>query len=236
MDIEERIRALLRLANDAGATEAEASLAMERAHDLLLKHNLDMATVENSGTDSDDVSKVVDEEFSYRYSDKWRPSLANVVAKHNYCRVVNVGHNTLRFIGRPHNVTAAMDMSRWLMGQVADLTHERWGIESGIFHQTGEAKMKDWKDGFAFGIITRLGERLREQKAHEEGQYDNVRALSVDLASQNNNFMRLAYPNLTTGTVRFNGQAYNVGIRAADGISISPSGRQVDGGRKQLSS
>ena len=43
--VEEKIRALLRLANDAGASEHEASLAMERAHELLLKHNLDMMEV-----------------------------------------------------------------------------------------------------------------------------------------------------------------------------------------------
>ncbi len=235
MDIEERIRALLALGNDAGATEAEASLAMERAHALLLKHNLDMAEVEASGSPTD-ATTVVDEEFSYRYSDKWRPSLANVVAKHNYCRVINTGHNTLRFIGRPHNVRVAMDMSRWLMGQVADLTFERWAIEAGVFQQTGDASQQDWKDGFAFGVVNRLAERLKEQKAHEEGQYENVRALSMDLASENQSFMDSVYGRLTHTRVSFNGQAYNVGTRAADGISISPSGRQVDGGRKQLSS
>ncbi|KKK73281.1 hypothetical protein LCGC14_2895390 [marine sediment metagenome] len=233
MDIEERIRALLRLGNDAGATEAEASLAMERAHDLLVKHNLDMATVE--ADIGDEVMSVVDEEFDYRYSGRWRPSLANVVAKHNYCRVVNIGSNKLQVIGRPHNVAATKEMSRWLMGQVADLTQERWGIE-GSLGKVNDTREQDWKDGFAYGIIVRLSERLKKQRAQEEGQHDNVRALIINLASENDDFTRRAYPNLVGRSVSFDSAAYGIGVRAADGISISSEGRQVGGPTPQLPS
>ncbi|KKN33846.1 hypothetical protein LCGC14_0799800 [marine sediment metagenome] len=232
--VEEKIRALLRLANDAGASEHEASLAMERAHELLLKHNLDMMEVE-AGED-DEVQQVVEEEFDYRYADRWRPSLVNVVAKHNYCRVINRSkRGSLQVIGRTHNVVATKEMSRWLMGQVADLTRERWGIEANVLEQTGDTREQDWKDGFAYGIITRLKERLAEQKAMEEGRDSNVRALVVDLSSETNSFINRAYPGgLTSRTVRFDGAAYNVGVRAADGVSISPEGRQVGGERKLI--
>ncbi|KKL20571.1 hypothetical protein LCGC14_2454140 [marine sediment metagenome] len=233
VNVEEKIRALLRLANDAGASEHEASLAMERAHALLLKHNLDMMEVE-AGTDGE-VQQVVDEEFDYRYADRWRPSLVNVVAQHNYCRVVNMSkRGSLQVIGRPHNVAATKEMSRWLMGQVADLTRERWGIEANVLDQTGDTREQDWKDGFAYGIITRLGERLAEQKATEEGRDSNARALVVDLASETDGFMKGAYPRLTRRSVSFDGAAYNVGVRAADGVSISPGSRQVGGERKRL--
>jgi hypothetical protein len=231
--IEEKIRALLRLANDAGASEHEASLAMERAHALLLKHNLDMVEVE-AGADGE-TQTVVNEEFDYKYANRWRPSLTNIVAQHNYCRVIATGR-TMRVIGRPHNVAATKAMSLWLMGQVADLTHERWGIEALVLDQVDEGTWEqDWKDGFAFGIITRLKERLAEQKAFEEGRDSNVRALVVDLGAENNNFVKQAYPGgLVNRTVRFNGAAYNVGVTAADGVSISPEGRQVGGERKRL--
>ena len=227
MAIEEKIRALLALANDAGATEAEASLAVERAHALLLKHNLDTATVE--ADTGEEVLYVVDETFDYRYSDKWRPSLTNVVAKHNYCRVINTERHQLQIIGRPHNVAATQQMARWLMGQVADMTRERWGIESSVLEQTGDTKERDWKDGFAFGIVTRLHERLKEQRAQEEGQYSNARALTVNLGSENDRFISEAYGRLVSRKVSFDGKAYGSGVRAADGISISPEGRQVSG-------
>ena len=234
--VEEKIRALLRLANDAGASEHEASLAMERAHALLLKHNLDIATIE-LGEDSE-VEQVVDEAFGKNYSQKWRRVLAGAIAKHNYCHTFRYtspdGVVVFRIVGRPHNVAATREMAIWLMGQVADLTRERWGIEANVLEQTGDTKEQDWKDGFAFGIITRLKERLAEQKAGEEGRDSNVRALVVDLASETNGFMEGAYPNLVSRTVRFDGAAYNVGVRAADDVSISPEGRQVGGERKQI--
>ena len=44
-DIVERIRKLLRLAEDAGATEAQAASALERANALLIRHNLTMDAV-----------------------------------------------------------------------------------------------------------------------------------------------------------------------------------------------
>ncbi|KKN01343.1 hypothetical protein LCGC14_1128690 [marine sediment metagenome] len=234
MAIEERIRALLRLANDAGATEAEASLAMERAHALLLKHNLDMATVE--ADTGDEVMSVVDEEFDYRYSDRWRASLTNLVAKHNYCKVLVTAKTAVQVMGRPHNVSATKEMARWLMGQVADITRERWGIEANVLVQTGDTREQDWKDGFAFGLINRLGERLAEQRAQEEGQHDNVRALTISLASENDDFMRRTYPNTSKVQIRFNSRAYSVGVRAGDQVSISSEGRQVGGPTPQLPS
>lgn len=44
-----RIKACLNLADGRNATEAEAALALERAHDLLAKHNLTMSDVRESG-------------------------------------------------------------------------------------------------------------------------------------------------------------------------------------------
>lgn len=41
--------------------------------------------------------------------------------------------------------------------------------------------------------------------------------------------LAIYFPNL-----RFNSEAYGVGLSAGDSVSISPSGRQVGGGRKRL--
>lgn len=227
--IEERIRLLLALAHDAGATEAEASLAMERAHALLLKHNLDMIEVEANGKDAK-VQTIVDEEFTIDYAGNWRLALTNVLAKHNYCRCIGTGGTGCRIIGRSHNVAVTKDMSLWIQGQVADLSYERWAIESsGVGDGVGEIQERDWKDGFAFGIITRLKERLAEQKAHEEGLDSNVRALVVDFAKENEAFINEAYGELINTRTTFNSQAYGVGVTAADRVSLSPSSRQVRG-------
>ena len=44
-EIIERIRKLLRLSEDAGATEAEAAAALERANALLIRHNLTLEAI-----------------------------------------------------------------------------------------------------------------------------------------------------------------------------------------------
>jgi Protein of unknown function (DUF2786) len=44
-DIVERIRKLMPLAEAAGATEAEAASALERANALLIRHNLTLDTI-----------------------------------------------------------------------------------------------------------------------------------------------------------------------------------------------
>ncbi len=236
--VEEKIRALLRLANDSGASEHEASLAMERAHALLLKHNLDIATIE-LGEDSE-AEQVVDEAFGKNYSQKWRRVLAGAIAKHNYCHTFRYtsrdGVVVFRIVGRPHNVVATREMAIWLMGQVADMTVERWGIENNVLHQTDGSTETEWKDGFAFGIINRLKERLAEQQAHEEGANSNVRALVVNLTGETESFMDNRYSENRRGTSRsyYSPQAYSAGVRAADGVSISPGSRQVGGERKQL--
>lgn len=53
----EKIRKLLALANDAGANENEAALALERAHALLAEHHLSMELVNGPAASSEDVSR-----------------------------------------------------------------------------------------------------------------------------------------------------------------------------------
>lgn len=229
-DIEERIRLLLNLAKDEGATGPEASLALERAHDLLRKHNLDMAEVEAGGAPAPDV---VDEEFTMRPG-KWRSSLINVVARHNYCNCILSSKTTMRIIGRPHNVAATVGMSIWLQGQIADLTIERWGIESTVTDTTNGLREQDWKDSFAFGITNKVNERLAAQKAHEEGEDENSRALTLDLGSENKEFIKGRYGKLVYTKVSYDRVAYDSGLGAGEKVSISASDRQVGGRRLQL--
>jgi len=223
----EKLQALLRLARDAGATEAEASLALERAHALLLKHGLEMADVEENGSEP---SAVFEDAWDGLLGQQWIGILVNIVGQHHYCRVIR-SHQTgkLIVIGRKVNVRFTYELSMWLIRQVSNLASADWAARE----WTGETKglrEREWRQSFIYGVLNRLGERLKEQKADEEGLRSDVRALVVRYDDENRDFVSEHYPNLTRGrSVPLHAEAYNSGVRAGDGVSINPASRQVKG-------
>lgn len=218
----ERLQALLRLAKDGAATEAEASLAMERAHALLLKHGLDMADVGDG-----DQGGV--EEFLYDglTGQRWIPSLVTVVADNNYCRVLILHTGQLSIIGRSYNVKVVHQMSLWLIGQVSGLASTDWGVREFLGRTEGVSR-SEWVESFICGVLNRLDEKLRQQRADDDGISENVRALVVTFDEENDGFMTEHYPNLRDRRrYTVHSGAYRAGVSAGDSVSIMPERRQV---------
>ena len=220
----ERLQALLRLAQDGGATEAEASLAMERAHSLLLKHGLEMADVKGDGQDGGV------EEFLYDglTRQSWIPTLVGVIGNNNYCRVIIMsGTGQLAVIGRSYNVKVVHQLSLWLIGQVSGLASTDWDAREFLGRTEGVSR-SEWREGFIRGVLNRLDERLRQQRADDDGVSENVRALVVTFDEENNAFVDDHHPNLRSGRVVYvNPGAYNAGVGAGDSVSIMAEQRQV---------
>ncbi len=219
----ERLQALLRLAQDGGATEAEASLAMERAHSLLLKHGLEMADVEG---DSQDGGV---EEFLYDGLTRqtWIPTLVAVIGHNNYCRVITLHTGQLSIIGRSYNVKVVHQLSLWLIGQVSGLASTDWDTREFLGRTEGCSRNK-WRDSFSRGVMNRLDERLRQQRADDDGISENVRALVVTFDEENMDYVMDHYPKLGTGrTVIVHTAAYNAGVSAGNTVSIMQERRQV---------
>ncbi|KKM92588.1 hypothetical protein LCGC14_1216880 [marine sediment metagenome] len=219
----ERLQALLRLAQDGGATEAEASLAMERAHTLLLKHGLEMADVEGDGQGGGV------EEFLYDglTRQRWIPTLVTVIGSNNYCRVVILHTGQLSIIGRSYNVKVVHQLSLWLIGQISGLASTDWDAREFLGRTDGVSR-NDWRDSFIRGVMQRLDERLRQQRADDDGVSENVRALVVTFDEENTDFITERYPSLRNGRrVYVHSGAYNAGVGAGDSVSIMPEKRQV---------
>ena len=220
----ERLQALLRLAQDGGATEAEASLAMERAHSLLLKHGLEMADVEGDGQGGGV------EEFLYDglTRQRWIPSLVHIVGQNNYCRVII--HNStgqLSIIGRSYNVKVVHQLSLWLIGQISGLASTDWDAREFLGRTNGVSR-DQWRESFIIGVMNRIGERLRQQRADDDGISENVRALVVTFDEENTDFVMAHYPRLRDGRRYYvQPEAYNAGVSAGSSVSIMPEQRQV---------
>ena len=123
-NVVERIRKLLRLAEDAGATEAEAASALERASALLLRHNLTMDQVAGTGGD---VPPGTEQPIHTGWAGSGRGTLLGILARHNLCSpiVSRQGKvDTVVVVGRPANVQATLAIYTWIAAQL-----ERFGLE-----------------------------------------------------------------------------------------------------------
>lgn len=148
----ERIRKLLALARDGAATEAEASLAMERAQALLCEHNLSLAEIENGGR-----AGLIVLEFLRTDRQQWRRILANSMGRLYFCQYfysTRGAEDTHSFIGQKHNVEVAR-----LMFDYVHATIERLAHEHGIEHNRNPGYVASFKAG----IVGRIAHRILEQ-------------------------------------------------------------------------
>ena len=125
-DIVDRIRKLLRLAEDAGATEAEAAAALERANALLIRHNLSMDAIAVS---TGEQPAVGERHIPAGWAGSWRGSLLGILARHNLCTpfISRKGkRDTVVVVGRPANVDATHAMYDWIADQLERLATEEW--------------------------------------------------------------------------------------------------------------
>lgn len=129
------INALLAKARDASVTEAEATAFIEKAHELLSKHNLEMQDLEIKGmSDVNVVAHRVDKAHW-----QWEVLLHTYVGKLYFCKVfrhrfvnqyksgkryVELGYT---YVGRQHNVDIALSMSHYLIATVRRLASKHDG-------------------------------------------------------------------------------------------------------------
>lgn len=176
---------LSRTKEGRGATDEEADTAMKIVQGLMAKYNLDMATIDASGSSPDDTSSVrVEEKLAARTRFKWQQELAKYVAEANFClhlirmeyrrdesgsiiwgadgrRVRRAVH---RFIGRKANVITTQLMFDYLCRAVEDnvpITDktERFSRAS-----------SSWKEGCAAKLCERLAMRRRDLMAEHDAK------------------------------------------------------------------
>lgn len=189
-----RIRKLMALTADRGATEAEAQLASSHVQRLLAEHNLSMATVEASNQSSGDGGKRVKEGVRSRQVYKWQRDLMAAVAKLNYCKAFakwqNRGWNKANvfdgyeLIGRVDNVATTKVMFEYLQQTIERLAREDVG---------GDAKQffTRYAHSFKQGCSDRVTSRLRDEQVRvvkeqeRKAREQNIRNQHPGAASTN---------------------------------------------------
>jgi hypothetical protein len=165
----DKIRKLLNLARDGGATEGEASVALEKAREIMAANNLSMAQLEAAGQDGGEGSKRLKTGLTGKALYKYQQRLMHTVADTNFCAVIvdtkatrvgkayqsrDVGYT---LVGREHNVAAALGMFDYLNASLERIVTP---------HLSSNAqRLSRWAVSFKEGAAQRLSERLRDRHA-----------------------------------------------------------------------
>jgi len=170
-----KIRKLLKLAADP-ANAYEAALAAERAQELLFRHKLEMADVSD-----DPLSDVVEVDRPYIFV-PWRKMLAAVLAKYNFCRLLE-WPGGMKFIGTKPDVETVLYLYAYLSrtifrlsregwaARVADLTDPLLGRHPALLEDRAE---QEWLESFRIGAVEVIGLRLQKQRDTQDAlaRYD----------------------------------------------------------------
>jgi hypothetical protein len=169
-----RIQKMLRLANDAGASEGERDNALRMVHATLAKYNLTLAGVEGAGGSGQEERR--GEHTFDMVGHAWARTVVNGISKLMFCEYfyVRLDQRFIRnyVIGRESNAITAIEMARYVTKNI----EAEAGRKTREFRADGKFH-RDFCKGAASRIYVRC-ERLRAEAEKESAAapVDQLRA------------------------------------------------------------
>lgn len=171
-----KVRKLLRLANDAGATEGERDNALRMAHGLLAKHNLDMQQVSDAELAATDPRErqAVDGNVA-----PFARQIAHAVARLYFCRYYYTNNRgrtrgTHNYIGKRSNVEVARTVADWLIDAVRSEATRYARVNGGG---------RTASTSFMYGAAARIGIRCKELRESRDKSQQSEPGTAVVLAN-----------------------------------------------------
>jgi len=232
--IKKKIAKLLAMANDSGASEAEAQMAFEKAQEYLAEYNLNADDVTNDLEHED----ITDEAFTEQVRETWQITLRTATARLYFCKYYyNTGvlddnykkateHN---YVGRPHNIAVAKSMASYLINTIKRLGEEHVLPIPGD-KRTISGIRRNFELGCASKVTARINQKYREIERQDPGDYQiegtkhNLPALyKSELALCQDHLKNQGIHLRSTSTKRnvTNGEAYHRGRAAGESVSLN---------------
>ncbi len=166
-NIVSKVQKLLRLST-ANNNAEEAASAAAKAQELIDQHNLSAAML---ALDSEPVNGIDDEPVidfhqagspldQQKQQQRWRATLASVVARLNGCRIYFKG-GSIALVGRPTDAETVRYLYGYLSREVERLASTQVGLG------------RTWRNNFRLGVVDTISVKLHEQ--HRKFEHD-VRA------------------------------------------------------------
>lgn len=201
----EKVRKLMVLAGDEGASLNEAEVAAKKAQELLFKYNL---TMQEADTHIPKDEQVVGDEF-YDLGPDWKKnegswiiSLYQCIARYNLCTIV-VGWSYARdrypknwavyVIGRKVNVELVHFMCQQLVFRIRILEKGAWLLYQGL------EKKGRFRRGFLVGAVKGISNQLWKQQSGLRGVEKKLDALIVLNEKALEEYSKRRWPDQTKG-------------------------------------
>jgi len=204
----EKIQKLLKLAESSN--ENEAKLAMTKAQDLMLRHNISMRSVENH--DSEYINETSD---TFKRKPENSDYINNILRKYFFIEIVTSkrhGGSFFNYIGEKNNVNTAIYMRNFITDTFKRLWLD-YKKETGVSVRS--------KSSFMYGLHQGFCEKLEEQRQNVEQETGLVLVNDQKATNKMNElFSKLSKGRASKTTIR-DCQAVNSGVRQGKKITIS---------------
>lgn len=167
-----RVKKMLNLAQDEAASEGERDNALRMAYNLMAKHNLSQATIDEASLEKQEPRI----DFENRsHGMVWARHVNSIIAKLFFCESYITLHRgqtkvTYHFIGRESNAMTAAVMAEFVVNSIRKEAAKLYGYGS----SNGT--------GFALGAVHRLSDRVEEIIANY-GKQDSAPGTALVLAN-----------------------------------------------------
>jgi hypothetical protein len=154
-EVIEKLRKLLRLATDKGATQGEAEAAMQKAQELALRYKIELAGIEHAERPAEEYTKDTQQRrktFQAKYVE-W------IVRKHFNVSMVMGRNGELFVIGKPTDIAFAKWVTEFLEAEFPRL----WTA-----YQRSTGSGQGARVNYFFGVYQGLDAKLTENKRRVE--------------------------------------------------------------------
>jgi len=160
-----KIQALLRMSNDAGASENEIMMAASKAQELLGKFNLSMSEVKDSDHIDEPIEKEEVDELEPMQYTLWKGALYGAAARLYLCKYyrtngMNDKYKRIRrhvFVGRKSNRIVCKEMCKYFEQAVKRLADKEFETVPGNYHT-----IRSMKRAFILGCVNSLAAKIHK--------------------------------------------------------------------------
>lgn len=227
-----RIRKLLNLTIERGATPDEAATAAAKVQALLTEYNLEMAdvaqqeTVNEIGTDTQTVSNGNRSPYTKPFA-----NLLYILSKYNFCQSIYNNDGRSVIFGKPHNIAAVKylysHLSRVLLAEAKRQYKEQSRLET----------PQSWNTSFIQGANYEIALRLKAQQEQQSQTSGAVNALVVTSNQLVQQRVRQEFPrienlsfNISSSLAREAGQQFGRTVALNQGVTQSATQHAQIGG------
>lgn len=155
-----KVKKLLALSEDRGATDAEKEVAFLKAQEIMIENNLSMEQMDKAeiGIKKIPITQIIENAYSQQFGKIWyKNMLAHIIADNFRCELY-ISSNKYVFIGFKEDIEIAMEVflsAFWYMKhnalKLVQRSMKNYGTSKGV------------EKGYLYGFLIGLKEKFKEQ-------------------------------------------------------------------------